>query len=149
VQVERAQVERRALLVQRRVRAPDSERRADLEQRGAARVRVRGALLARDADGEGREFTRDGVVGWLRAEEIVDDRPGGAGPAIVDLRGASRGSAWDGQGGKSRGACLPDEGAGGVLAAGSFPVAPPEAVCGRKRLGLHDLRIVHVAERTV
>lgn len=67
-------------------------------------------------DGEGGEGAADGEEGGFGAQVVVDEGPGGDGPAVVEL---------------------PDERAGVVFAPGTFPLAAPETVGGGEAVGLH------------
>ncbi len=75
VQIEARHVERRALLLQRLVRAPDLEDRLHLEERGRVLLRGRLDLLARHAHRVWAQFARNCEVGGFGPQEVVDDRP--------------------------------------------------------------------------
>lgn len=79
------QSRRTHLILERRIRTPHLNPRINLKIRRTICLCLLLDLLSRHADRKRSQLARNSVVRWFGAEEVVCDRPGRYGPAVVQL----------------------------------------------------------------
>ena len=153
-QIERRDLQRSVLLIERAVGAPYVQLRRDREVRRGALVRVYLAMLASYPHCVRTELACNSIVRGLRSEKVVDYGPGGHGPTIVDLSNSRDYRVEEEEEKKKsevtmrrnrRSPYLPYERTSRILLPRASPVPSPQAICGGERLSLHDLGVINIA----